>query len=63
MSSGSVNGGRKNTGFRWEKKRLDYQKEWELERRDQSHEKMVKEFFELRAKERKARKKNHDRRN
>ena len=56
MASGSVNGGRKNTGFNWNKKKIDNQKEWEFERRDLQHEKMVKEFFEKKAKQRNKRK-------
>ena len=56
MSSGSVNGGRRNTGFKWDRKKLDFQKERDLEKRDQAHEKMVREFFESRAKKRKCQK-------
>jgi hypothetical protein len=52
--------GRKPGKLNWSK-RIDHQKQWEFERRDQQHERMVKEFFEKKKKERKKRKRNNAR--
>lgn len=44
--------GRNRSKFTYGKK-IDYQKQWEFEKRDAEHERMVREFFRDRAKQRK----------
>jgi hypothetical protein len=53
---GIYEGGRKRGKFNYGK-RIDHKEQWDLERKDQQHERMVREFFEKKAKERKKRKK------
>lgn len=50
--------GRRRSKFNYDKK-IDLRKQWELEKRDEQHERMVREFFKNRAKKSK---KDNDRR-
>lgn len=49
---GTYEGGRKRGKLNYGKK-IDPQKQWEFEKRDLEHERMVREFFAKRAKDRK----------
>lgn len=54
---GLYEGGRRRGKFNYGKK-IDRHKQWELEKRDQDHERMVREFFAQRARNKKEKRKN-----
>jgi hypothetical protein len=53
---GTYERGKKRGKFNYGKK-INLREQWDLERKDQEHERMVRDFFAKKAKERKNRKK------